>query len=246
MAEPKRESKTTDLKELQKRLGLKFKDQDLFRSSLVHRSYLNENRDFPLPHNERMEFLGDAVLELVVTDHLYRTYQQPEGELTSLRSALVRTEHLAKVAGGLGLGQALLMSKGEEKSGGRDRPALLANACEAVIGAIYLDQGYSTVNRFIHQRIISALEGIIAEEAHRDPKSQLQEAAQEKFNQTPRYKVLEAKGPDHAKSFTVVVRVGDNEVGEGRGNSKQTAERAAAQAALEGPFKKSKKKSDKG
>ncbi|MEX2043563.1 MAG: ribonuclease III [Patescibacteria group bacterium] len=235
-----------DLSKLQKTLGVRFKDADLFRSALVHRSYLNENRDFSLPHNERLEFLGDAVLELVVTDHLYRTYDQPEGELTSLRSALVRTEHLAKVAGGLGLGQALLMSKGEEKSGGRERPALLANVCEAVIGAIYLDQGYDTVNRFIHHRIISALEGIIEEESHRDPKSLLQEAAQEQFNRTPRYKVLKAVGPDHAKSFTVAVRVGDNTVGEGQGNSKQEAERVAAEAALRGPFKKPRKQSDKG
>lgn len=237
----KAKGQPTDLGTLQKALGLRFKDADLFRSSLVHRSYLNENRDFALPHNERLEFLGDAVLELVVTDHLYRTYDKPEGELTSLRSALVRTEHLAEVAGGLGLGQALLMSKGEEKSGGRERPALLANACEAVIGAIYLDQGYDAVSRFIHQRIISALEGIIEQESHRDPKSLLQEVAQEQFSKTPRYKVLEATGPDHAKSFTVAVRVGDNVVGEGKGDSKQEAERSAAEAALHGPFKKAKK-----
>jgi ribonuclease III len=221
-----------DLGPVQKALGVKFKDESLLQTALVHRSYLNENRDFELPHNERLEFLGDAVLELVVTDHLYRTFDKPEGELTSLRSALVRGERLSKVAKALGLGKALLMSRGEEKSGGREREALQANVCEAVIGAIYLDQGYDAAKKFIHAKIITALEGIIAEESHVDPKSQLQETSQDKFGQTPRYKVLEAEGPDHAKRFTVAVRVGDNEVGRGHGTSKQTAERAAAQDAL--------------
>ncbi len=228
---------------VQKKLGVTFKDGSLLRTALVHRSYLNENRNFDLPQNERLEFLGDAVLELVVTDHLYRTYDYPEGELTSLRSALVRGERLAVVAEELGLGQALLMSKGEEKSGGRQRSALLANACEAVIGAIYLDQGYDVAKDFIHRKIITALETIIAEESHREPKSLLQELAQEKLGKTPRYRVLDEHGPDHAKHFTVSVGVGDNKLGEGKGTSKQLAERAAAEDALAKGVKKRPKDS---
>ncbi len=217
---------------VQKRLGVSFVDESLLRSALVHRSYLNENRDFGLPHNERLEFLGDAVLELVVTDHLYRTYDYPEGELTSLRSALVRGERLAIVATELGLGKALLMSRGEAKSGGRERSALLANAFEAVVGALYLDQGYDAAKRFIHAQVVTVLEEIIEQESHRDAKSQLQEIAQDRTGKTPRYRVLDEHGPDHAKHFTVAVNVGDNTVGEGKGTSKQQAERAAAEDAL--------------
>lgn len=222
------------LQDLQKRLEVSFKDQTLLQTALVHRSYLNENRDFKLPHNERLEFLGDAVLELIVTDHLYTTYPNPEGDLTSWRSALVRGDMLAVVSGELGIGEALQMSKGEEKSGGRERAQLLANACEAVIGAIYLDQGYDVTKDFVHRVLVPKLPEIIKEGSDRDPKSSLQEKAQEKRNQTPKYAVTSESGPDHDKRFTVEVRLGDTVVGTGHGTSKQTAQQEAARAALEG------------
>lgn len=218
--------------ELQKKLKVRFKDDQLLTQALVHRSYLNENRDFALPHNERLEFLGDAVLELIVTDHLYRTYPNPEGELTSWRSALVRGEMLATLAERLGVGQVLLMSRGEEKSGGRTRHVLLANALEALIGAIYLDQGYDAAKDFVHHTVIKELPAIIAGNKHRDPKSELQEIAQEKLGVTPRYEVRDTNGPDHDKVFTVAVLISDTAVAEGQGSSKQQAEQAAAEAAL--------------
>jgi ribonuclease-3 len=222
------------LQTLQQALGVTFQEQSLLRTALVHRSYLNENRDFSLPHNERLEFLGDAVLELIVTDHLYRTYDNPEGDLTSWRSALVRGDMLAVVAEELGIGHALLMSKGEEKSGGRTRSQLLANACEAVIGAVYLDQGYDAAKDLVHRVIVPRLPEIIKEGSDRDPKSTLQEKAQEKFNQTPEYIVTSESGPDHDKRFTIEVKLGDNVVGTGKGTSKQQAQQEAARAALKG------------
>lgn len=223
---------------VQKSLKVSFKDEALLKQALIHRSYLNENRRQKLGHNERLEFLGDAVLELVVTDHLYRNYDNPEGDLTSWRSALVRGDMLAKVSEEYGIGQALLMSKGEEKSGGRNRSMLLANACEAVIGAIYLDQGYEAANTFIDRAIIPRLPDIIASGTHRDPKSVLQEKAQDSLGLTPRYEVASEEGPDHAKRFTVAVYLGDNKLAEGDGSSKQSAEQAAADAALEGDWQK--------
>lgn len=222
------------LKALEKKLGVRFSDPALLKTALTHRSYLNENRDFELPHNERLEFLGDAVLELIVTDHLYREYDKPEGELTSWRSALVRGEKLCVLADRLGIGKVLLMSKGEEKSGGRDRPALLANAFEAVTGAMYLDQGYDATKEFVHRTVIAELPKIIQDESHRDAKSKLQEVTQEAVGQTPRYRVREETGPDHDKRFTVAVVVGDNELGIGHGSSKQQAEQQAAEQALKG------------
>lgn len=217
---------------LQKRLGVGFKDGQLLTQALVHRSYLNEHRDFALPHNERLEFLGDAVLELIITDHLYRTYPNPEGELTSWRSALVRGEMLGTVASELGVGEAILMSKGEERSGGRLRTQLLANAMEAIIGAIYLDQGYAATERFVHETLVKRLPEIIKGNLDRDPKSRLQELAQEKLNRTPHYAIEAESGPDHAKHFTIGVYVGADKLAEGQGASKQIAEQAAAAAAL--------------
>lgn len=234
-------SETT--KKLAKQLGVSFADQDLLTQALVHRSYLNENRDFALPHNERLEFLGDAVLELVVTDHLYRTYDNPEGDLTSWRSAVVRGEKLAVLAERLGVGAALLMSRGEEKSGGRTRPMLLANAFEAIVGAIYLDQGYDAAKGFIHRTVIAELPKIIKRNLDRDAKSRLQEVAQEAVGRTPRYRVREESGPDHDKRFTVAVLVGDNELGTGHGSSKQQAEQRAAETALKGNPKAKLRKS---
>lgn len=231
------------LKTLEKKLGTKFKDEELLRTALTHRSYLNENRDFHLPHNERLEFLGDAVLELIVTDHLYNTYDNPEGDLTSWRSALVRGEKLAVLSERLGIGKALLMSKGEEKSGGRDRAGLLANAFEAVTGAMYLDQGYDVTKEFVHKTVVAELPKIIKNELHRDAKSKLQEVTQEAVGLTPRYKVREETGPDHDKRFTVAVVVNDNELGTGQGSSKQQAEQRAAETALKGEPKKKLKES---
>jgi ribonuclease-3 len=227
-----------DTKKLEKKLGVTFADKDLLTQALVHRSYLNENRSFALPHNERLEFLGDAVLELVVTDHLYRTYENPEGDLTSWRSAVVRGEKLAVLSERLDVGQALLMSRGEEKSGGRTRQALLANAFEAIVGAMYLDQGYDVTKDFIHRTVISELPEIIDQNLDRDAKSKLQEVAQEAVGLTPRYKVVEETGPDHDKRFTVTVSVGDNELGSGSGSSKQQAEQQAAEQALKRDPKK--------
>ncbi len=217
---------------LQKRLGVTFKDPKLLTQALVHRSYLNENRSFALPHNERLEFLGDAVLELIVTDHLYRTYDQPEGELTSWRSALVRGEMLGALAEELAVGDKLMMSRGEEKSGGRARSQLLANAFEAIIGAVYLDQGYDSAKEFVHRLVLPHLPEIIDKKLDRDPKSVLQEQAQERFGVTPRYQVEKATGPDHAKQFTISVHVADKKLASGGGSSKQQAEQAAAEAAL--------------
>lgn len=221
-------------KKLEKKLGVTFADKDLLTQAVVHRSYLNENRDFALPHNERLEFLGDAVLELVVTDHLYRTYENPEGDLTSWRSAVVRGEKLAVLADRLGVGGALLMSRGEEKSGGRTRPMLLANAFEAIVGAMYLDQGYDVTKEFIDRTVIAELPKIIKQNLDRDAKSKLQEVAQEAVGLTPKYRVREESGPDHDKRFTVAVLVGDNELGIGSGSSKQQAEQRAAEQAFKG------------
>lgn len=231
-----------DFKKLETQLGVTFADKDLLTQALVHRSYLNENRSFNLPHNERLEFLGDAVLELAVTDHLYRTYENPEGDLTSWRSAVVRGEKLAVLAERLGVGDALLMSRGEEKSGGRTRSALLANAFEAIVGAMYLDQGYDVAQEFIHRTVIAELPEIIKQNLDRDAKSKLQEVAQETVGLTPRYRVIEESGPDHDKRFTVAVSVGDNELGTGSGSSKQQAEQGAAEQALQGDVKKKLKK----
>lgn len=220
------------IKALENALGVRFKNRDLLSTALTHRSYLNEHRTHHLPHNERLEFLGDAVLELVITEHLYATYPNPEGELTSWRSAVVRGEMLAKIAGPLGVGEALFMSRGEEKSGGRSRQALLANAFEALLGALYLDQGYDAAKELIHRHVVVLLPKIIASKQDRDPKSGLQEEAQDKFGVTPRYEILTSSGPDHAKEFTVGVFIRDHQVGQGSGASKQQAEQAAAAAAL--------------
>ena len=221
-----------DLKEAQKNLGIKFANQDLLASALTHRSYLNENRAFNLPHNERLEFLGDAVLELVATEYLYLNYPHPEGELTNFRSALVNYKMLSEIAKRLKLEDHLQMSRGEAKDTGRARQVILANALEAVIGAIYLDAGYKVASEFIMREIVVELPGIINKGAYLDPKSKLQEIVQEKKGVTPTYKVLSESGPDHDKVFVIGVYLGKTKVGEGRGPSKQEAEVAAAENAL--------------
>lgn len=222
-----------DLRPLEQLLGTVFEDKDLLRTSLVHRSYLNENPGFKLPHNERLEFLGDAVLELVVTDYLYHHYNLPEGELTNLRAAVVRGEMLSRIAEELLLDDYLLLSRGERKDTGKARQYILANAVEAVIGAVYLDQGYDAARKLIEQYVISKLEEVLANGLHIDAKSKFQELAQEKFRTTPSYQVLHESGLDHAKHFIVGVFVGSTKWGEGDGSSKQEAQQAAARQALE-------------
>ncbi|MBU6447634.1 ribonuclease III [Patescibacteria group bacterium] len=221
-----------EIRELQKNIKVTFKDPDLLVSALTHRSYLNENRDFHLPHNERLEFLGDAVLELIATRYLYDNYPHPEGELTNFRSALVNYRILSDIARRLGLEQFLQMSKGEAKDTGRARQVILANAVEALIGAIYLDQGYDVAREFVTREILTELPDIINQGAYLDPKSKLQEIVQEKTGITPHYEVLEESGPDHDKTFTVGVYLDKKKVGEGEGPSKQEAEVAAAANAL--------------
>lgn len=221
-----------DIDQIEAILGVHFKDATILKQAAIHRSYINEHSKLGLGHNERLEFLGDAVLELVVTDHLYSTYPNPEGELTSWRSALVKTESLAALAEKLELGQFLLMSRGEAKSGGRSRQALLANMIEAIIGAIYIDLGYDEARKFIDKHIISELPEILENESYIDAKSKFQEIAQERDGVTPHYEVLDESGPDHNKIFVVGVYLGKRELGRGQGPSKQSAQQAAAAEAL--------------
>lgn len=223
-----------DLSPLQNALGISFNNQELLQQALVHRSYLNENPSFQLPHNERLEFLGDAVLELVVTEYLYKAYPNPEGELTNWRASLVNSATLAECAREAGLAEYLYLSHGESRDQNtKARNYILANAMEALIGAIYLDQGYDAAKKIITARIISKLPNILEHKLYRDPKTAFQEAAQEKLSLTPTYHVVSESGPDHNKQFTIAVRLGDHEVAQGTGTSKQEAETAAAQAGLE-------------
>jgi len=218
---------------LEKKIGITFKDKKLLETAFVHRSYLNENKKFPLSHNERLEFLGDAVLELVVTEYLYKNYSNPEGELTNWRAALVRGETISRVAKRLGFNDYLYLSRGEAKSEGRSRELILANTFEAFIGALYLDQGLKGASQFIIKNLIPELEIILAKNLYKDAKSRLQEIAQEKFKITPSYKVLKEEGPDHNKIFTVGVYLENKLIGRGKGSSKQAAEIVAAQKALD-------------
>ena len=220
-------------KECAQRAGLSFHDLTLFQQAMTHRSYLNEHREYTLGHNERLEFLGDAVLELVVTEYLYKNYQNPEGELTSWRAALVRGETLTRVAKKLGIEKCLLMSRGEKKDTGRARQFLLANAVEALIGALYLDQGYETAKRFIEKYVLCYLPEILEKKLYLDPKSLLQQELQKREGITPSYRDHAEEGPDHEKRFVVGVYKGDECIAEGRGTSKQDAQRQAAQNALQ-------------
>ena len=222
-----------DLSLLENILGIKFKDQNLLRQALVHRSYLNEHPNFSLSHNERLEFLGDAVLELIVTDYLFRHYDKPEGELTNWRASLVNARMCAAVAREISLEKYLYLSKGEQKDTNiKARNYILANTIEALIGAIYLDQGYKAAEKFVHRYIISKLPYILENKLYLDPKTHFQELTQEKEGITPVYKVLEESGPDHNKIFKVGVYLGDRLVGMGEGSSKQEAQMAAAENAL--------------
>ena len=221
-----------DIKKFVQQTGLHFKDNRLLSMVFTHRSYLNEASTADLEHNERLEFLGDAVLELVVTEYLYKNFTNPEGELTNWRSSIVRGEILARVAGELNLGELLFLSKGEDKSGGRTRSLILANTFEALIGAIYLDDGYDGAAKFIDRRLIALLPEIIEKKLYIDPKSRLQELSQEKMSATPDYRVIAEEGPDHTKQFTVGAYVNNKMLSQGVGSSKQKAETAAAVEAL--------------
>lgn len=223
------------LEKLSKKLGVKFNNIEFLQQAVTHRSYLNEHRGYKLDHNERLEFLGDAVLELVVTEYLYKNYPNPEGELTNWRAALVNGEMLAKIAGRLGVEEYLLMSRGEAKDTGRARQYLLANAFEAITGAIYLDQkerGYAKCRDFIMKNVIVELPEIIKNKLYMDPKSHFQEKSQEVTGITPSYRVLEETGPDHDKKFIVGVYLEKDLIAKGHGCSKQEAQRNAAEKGL--------------
>lgn len=210
-----------------------FSDQSLLDKALTHRSALNEKGSSITESNERLEFLGDAVLELSTTRFLFDKFpHEPEGTLTAYRSALVKTTSLATVAETLELGKMLKMSKGEEATGGRTNPSLLADTFEAVIGALYLDQGYDAADAFLHKHLFTTVDAMLKERLYKDPKSDLQEQVQAKGFETPQYVVVNEAGPDHDKEFTVAVHVGGKPVAEGTGRSKQQAQQAAAQAAL--------------
>jgi ribonuclease-3 len=215
------------------RLGLSFKNMDLFIEALTHRSYLNENKGLASAHNERLEFLGDAVLELAVTNFLYAKFpKKDEGDLTAYRAALVNTFSLADTAQALGINEMLLLSKGEAKDIGRARQIILANAFEALLGAIYLDQGFDVAEEFLAKNLYSKIDDVIKTRAWQDAKSHFQEVAQEKKGVTPNYKTLREEGPDHDKKFTVGAFLNDDKIAEGNGKSKQEAEQDAAQNAL--------------
>lgn len=213
--------------------GIKFGNIKLYDNAFTHKSYINENRNNDKNDNERMEFLGDAVLELIVTEFLYIKYPDPEGVLTNWRSALVKKETLAEIARDLELGQYLFLSKGENATGGRDKDYILANTFEAFLGAIYLDQGYEISQKFVSEKLLVRLEKIIAEGLHIDAKSHFQEIAQEKTTITPNYRLVKEEGPDHNKIFTMGVYLNDKLYGTGQGQNKQAAEQAAARNALE-------------
>lgn len=222
-----------DIRGFAKELGIPFKADGHLEQAVVHRSYLNEHPAFPLSHNERLEFLGDAVLELVVTEYLYNNYDNEEGELTTWRSALVNGESLSDVATGLGVEKYLYLSRGEEKdTNSKARRTILADAMEAVIGSVYLDFGWETAKEFILRTVVAKLTEIIEKRLYLDPKSRFQEAAQSRLSTTPSYKVLEESGPDHQKEFKIGVYLGKELVAEGHGTSKQEAQISAADAAL--------------
>jgi len=223
----------TNFADFEKKTKIVFKDKDLLKQAFIHRSYINENPATGLSHNERLEFLGDAVLELVVTDYLYRKYgSYTEGELTALRSALVNAVIISEVALEAGMNDYLLLSKGESKDGGKARQYILANTYEAYVGAVYLDRGFEVASKFIIDTLLGKTDEIVNKKLWRDGKSLVQEKAQEHVSVTPSYKVMSESGPDHDKHFTVGIMFGKELVAEGKGRSKQEAEQAAALAAL--------------
>lgn len=222
-----------DFTELEQKIGIQFNDQDLLTEALTHRSYLNEYPKWSLPHNERLEYLGDAVLELLVSEELFSRYPNyPEGKLTVLRAALVNYQILAKVAEDMNLQEFILMSRGEKKDTGRAREVILANAMESLIGAIYLDQGFEKIRSFVKTFVMKNLDEVLKTKSYKDAKSELQEIVQEKLKVTPTYSVLGEVGPAHRRVFRMGVHFGDKFVAEGEGASKQEAEIEAAKNAL--------------
>ncbi len=222
-----------DISTFEKKLVAPFKDRTLLLQAFVHRSYLNENPQFEVGHNERLEFLGDAVLELVVTDYLYREYsKEDEGTLTAYRSALVNAVTIARVAQDLSMNDYLILSRGEAKDNGRARQIILANTFEALVGALYLDQGYETARDFITAHLLPRMQSIISEHLWLDAKSYFQERSQDSAGMTPSYHVISETGPDHDKHFTVGVHIGDELIAKGSGYSKQEAEQDAARKGL--------------
>jgi len=218
---------------LEKKLGIKFKNKDLLKQAFTHRSYLNENPDFKLDHNERLEFLGDAVMELIVTEHLFKDYpEKAEGDLTNWRAALVNAKMLTSVSEDLGFNDFLLLSRGESKELGKARAYILANAFESFLGALYLDQGYKQCDDFVKENLLKKITGIIKGGSYKDAKSKFQEEAQERVSITPNYKVIKESGPDHDKIFIVGVYLGDELIAKGEGSSKREAEEVAAELAL--------------
>ena len=221
------------LEAFEKTIGLKFKSEDLLTEALTHRSYLNEFPRWPLPHNERLEYLGDAVLELIVSEELFKKFpSRPEGELTVFRAALVNYQILAKVAEKIKLQDFILMSRGEKKDTGKAREVILANAIEAVIGAMYLDQGFDAVCPFVLKYVMANLDDVLKNKSYRDAKSELQEIIQDKLKITPTYDVLEETGPAHKRIFKMGVYFGEKLIAQGDGTSKQEAEIDAAKNAL--------------
>ena len=217
----------------QNKIGLEFNDPILLKQAFIHRSYINENKDLGIEHNERLEFLGDAVLELVVTDFLYNEYPEvDEGILTAYRSSLVRTESISQAARDMGMNELLLLSKGESRDQGKARDYILANTFESFVGAVYLDSGYDSARNVIADALFENIKQVITEGSWKDPKSQFQEYAQEQYSETPRYELVSATGPDHDKEFVMAVFVGEKQMGSGRGNSKQKAQQEAAENAL--------------
>lgn len=218
----------------EKKMNISFQNKGLLQQAFIHRSYINEQKESGLTHNERLEFLGDAVLELVVTDFLYEKYPDtPEGKLTAYRSSLVRTESISKAARDLGMNDLLMLSKGESQDQGKARDYILANTFEAFVGAVYLDQGYDAAKTIIGNALFGNIESIISEGSWRDAKSYVQEKAQEIYSETPRYELISSEGPDHAKDFVMGIYFGDKKIAEGVGNSKQKAQQSAAQSAIE-------------
>jgi len=222
-----------NISKLEKNLGVTFKNKDLLLQAVVHRSYINEHTEFNLGHNERLEFLGDAVLELIVTDYLYKNYENPEGDLTNWRASLVNAKMLSELARELDVEEFLYMSKGESKDkDSKARQYILANAFEAVIGAIYLDQGTKKTTAFIKKYLLSKLDYILEHKLYLDAKSKFQELSQEKFGITPNYKVMSESGPDHARIFKIGVYLDKELVASGEGTSKQEGQMDAAEKAL--------------
>ena len=222
-----------DFSLLEKNLGITFVNKELLKQAFIHRSYINEYSGTGLSHNERVEFLGDAVMELIVTDYLYAEFpKKPEGELTAYRASLVNTITISDAARELGFDEFLMLSKGEAKDTGKARAYILANTFEAFIGTLYLDQGYDAAKKFVHTTLIKKLDDIIKNGSWRDAKSFVQEKSQELESVTPSYKVLNEIGPDHDKEFTIGIYFGKNLIAEGKGSSKQEAETAAARNAL--------------